>query len=129
MRVEPVAPLVSDATQRLTRLLLTSAVYLAALLAVAWLAVAGGDLVEPAFLANLFDDLGAWWNGLPLWQQLLVMGLVAGLLMLGGAGWVFAFSAVGVAADVAARGQGIAAFLRNPRTATADSSAPSPQPT
>lgn len=61
-------------------------------------------------MANLFDDLGAEWTGLASWQQVLVLGLGVGLLMLGGAGWAFALGAVGIAADVAARGQGIATF-------------------
>lgn len=74
----------------------------------------------PAFLAGLFDQLGQWWNSLPLWQQLLVVGGAAALLTLGGMGFLPALSVVSTVSSVAGHGQGIATFLRDPRQATRD---------
>lgn len=115
LRVEPVLPVARASMARLARVVLPAA----ALLALVWLA-GSGDGTEPAFLANLFDELGRWWNGLPLWQQALVIGGGVALLMLGGASWAFALGAIGIAADVASRGQGVATFIRDPRRATSD---------
>ncbi|MGH9277708.1 MAG: hypothetical protein ACRD12_06325 [Acidimicrobiales bacterium] len=81
--------------------------------------------VEPivdhsAFLANLFDDLGRWWNGLSWWQQTLVIVGLAALLTFGGMGFLPALNLVAAASSAAAYGQGIGTFLRNPRQATTD---------
>ncbi len=74
---------------------------------------------SPAFLANLFDELGRWWNGLAWWQVAVIVGL-AGLLTFGGMGFLPALSLVSGASTVAAYGQGTATFLRNPKEATKD---------
>lgn len=116
VRVEPLVPALRTTAARLARVVLP----VAALVALVWLVDSGGAAAGSAFLANLFDELGRWWNGLPLWQQALVIGGGVALLMLGGASWGFALGAAGLAADVASRGQGIATFLRGPRRATAD---------
>ena len=75
---------------------------------------------SPVFLANLFDELGRWWNGLEWWQQVAVVVGLAGLLTFGGMGFLPALSFVSGASTVAAYGQGTATFLRDPRQATKD---------
>lgn len=75
---------------------------------------------DPAFLANLFDELGRWWNSLPGWQQALVVVGLAALLTFGGMGFLPALGLVSGASSVVAYGQGAATFLRDPRQATKD---------
>lgn len=99
--------------QRVRRL--AAALAVLALLAV--IAVPGAG-AEPAFLAGLFDRLGEWWNGLPLWQQFFVIAGVAALLTFAGMGFLPALGVVSTASSVLAHGQGIATFLRDPREAT-----------
>jgi RsiW-degrading membrane proteinase PrsW (M82 family) len=71
-----------------------------------------------AFLAGLFDALGAWWSDLSLLQQILIVAGLAGLLGLAGMAWVPALGIASGAATVAEHGRGIAAFIRDPKGAT-----------
>jgi hypothetical protein len=82
------------------------------------LAGPGGTDGVLGFLANLFDDLADWWNGLPVWQQVLVVGGLAALLTLGGVGLAPALSVASGATWLLAHGRGAASFIRNPSQAT-----------
>ncbi len=118
----PPPPRDPDTTAHHAAQLRTALAVLAALAVVTaahTLATHGG---ESAFLAGLFDRLGQWWNSLPLWQQFLVIGGVAALLTLGGMGFLPALGAVSTASSLAAHGQGIATFIRDPARPPATSS-------
>ncbi len=80
----------------------------------------GAEPGHAAFLANLFDDLGRWWNGLPWWQQTIVVVGLAAVLTFGGMGFLPAFNIVSGASTLATYGQGISTFIENPRQATTD---------
>lgn len=72
------------------------------------------------WLAAQLEGLGRWFNGLSLWQQVLVGVGVAALVGLSGGSLGLAFGLSGVATWTMSRGEGLAAFTRDPRTATRD---------
>ena len=78
--------------------------------------VGAGDAV---FLANLFQELGEWWDSLSFAEQtILILG--AAFLLSWGFGWAFlpTLGYVGMASSVAEHGRGTADFIRDPREAT-----------
>lgn len=89
-------------------------------LAILAVAVAPPTPGDPVFLAGLFERLGEWWNGLPLWAQLLIPFAVAALLTFAGMGFWPALGLVSTISEFAAHGEGIGTFLRNPGQATRD---------
>jgi RsiW-degrading membrane proteinase PrsW (M82 family) len=91
-----------------------------AVLAILAVAVAPSAPGYPVFLAGLFERLGEWWNGLPLWAQLLIPFGVAALLTFAGMGFWPALGLVSTLSEFAAYGEGIGTFLRNPGQATRD---------
>jgi RsiW-degrading membrane proteinase PrsW (M82 family) len=81
----------------------------------------GGAVGEPApgFLANLFEELGQWWDGLGLGGQIaVVLGIAALLSLFGGFALLPALGWATAATSVAAYGRGIGTFIRDPEQAT-----------
>ncbi|RRD30236.1 protease PrsW [Actinomyces bowdenii] len=69
------------------------------------------------FFASLLDVLGQWWADMgPLAQILFTAWAVALLLAMGGS-FAFALGAAGVLTWLLGHGRGLAAFLRDPRSA------------
>lgn len=103
-----------------TQILLVTVVGVLAMALLAGTAILDNGIPDQflGFLANLFDDLADWWNGLPLWQQLLVVAAAAGLLTFGGMGLLPALSLASGATWLLAHGHGAADLLRNPAQAT-----------
>lgn len=74
-----------------------------------------------AFLANLFDDLARWWEGLgPVGQIAVVVGIAGLLTLVGGVGLLPALGIASTLTSAASYGHGVATFLRDPRQATRD---------
>ncbi|QPL05710.1 protease PrsW [Actinomyces respiraculi] len=104
--------------------LVVAAVSVAACLAVG---VVIGRSIGPAasspddavFFAGLLDGLASWWDGLNPAAQILLIALGVLALMSMGASAALAMGAVGVVTWFAGHGHGVAAFMRDPRAATA----------
>ncbi|GLY29020.1 hypothetical protein Kisp02_23850 [Kineosporia sp. NBRC 101731] len=91
-----------------------AAVLLMMLLAGAWLA--GGWPPGPDGGGSA-GDLGGWWSGLTVWQQLMVIGGLIALAGLSAGSLGQAFGVSGAAPYLASHGRGAATFVRDPRSA------------
>jgi hypothetical protein len=94
------------------------------LLVALWVGVAGTSQ-QPAptmaFLADLFDDLARWWQGLgPVGQVMVVAGIAGLLTLFGGFGLLPALGIASTLTSMATYGHGIATFIRDSRQATRD---------
>lgn len=91
------------------------------LLAFLTIVAAADDGGQAAFLANLFDDLAEWWEGLgPVGQIAVVVGIAGLLTLTGGLGLLPALGIATTVTSAASYGHGIATFIRDPRQATRD---------
>lgn len=72
---------------------------------------------EPAYFAAILGALAQWWDGLGLFNQILIAALVMAALtaLLGSFGWAMAVG--GVIMWVAEHGGGLAALMRDPKGA------------
>lgn len=73
---------------------------------------------DSTYLAGLLDNAGAWWGGLPLWQQIAVGAGIAALVALSGGSLGLAIGVSGVATYGLTKAHGAATFACNPFAAT-----------
>lgn len=99
----------------------------AATLAVGLLITAGigPDLVDPldgsgpfGYFGAVFDLLGDWWNGLSLWEQMLVLAAVAAIFFLLGGSFWFGFFLAGIGDYLLTHHEGVLTFADDPGAAT-----------
>lgn len=77
-------------------------------------------LWKPGWLAGAMDNLGTWWHGLSIGQQLAIGVGIAALVALSGGSLALAFGVAGVATWALDKSHGIATFTRNPAQATTE---------
>ncbi|WP_143180968.1 protease PrsW [Buchananella hordeovulneris] len=86
----------------------------------AWMAASIGESFQSnslRYFAGILDKLGYFWDGLGAPGQILLTALLVTFLMAGGWSFAFAMGAAGIFTWFADHGHGLAALLRDPRTA------------